>query len=141
MLLGGLPAVLRRGINCIVDEDLDGQPVDGALHRVEGGLDVVDRACSQGDVDNIRLLFDVYHLAVNGDDVDAAIDRAAGRIGHVQIADAPGRNEPGTGKLDIDRYLDRIASTGYDGWVGLEYKPSGASADSFDWLPRERRGA
>ena len=45
---------------------------------------------------------DVYHLAVNGDDVDAAIDAAAGRIGHVQIADAPGRNEPGTGKLDID---------------------------------------
>ena len=57
----------------------------------------------------------------------------------MQIADAPGRNEPGTGKLDIDRYLDRIAATGYDGWVGLEYKPSGASADAFDWLPRERR--
>ena len=67
--------------------------------------------------------------------------RGAGRIGHVQIADAPGRNEPGTGKLDIDRYLDRIYATGYDGWVGLEYKPSGASADCFDWLPRERRAA
>ena len=86
--------------------------------------------------DNVRLLFDVYHLAVNGDDVDAAIDRAAGRIGHVQIADAPGRHEPGTGKLAIDRYLEHIAATGYDGWVGLEYLPSGASADSFDWLPR-----
>ena len=36
----------------------------------------------------------------------------------MQIADAPGRNEPGTGKLDIDRYLDRIYATGYDGWVG-----------------------
>ena len=68
-------------------------------------------------------------------------DARAGRIGHVQIADAPGRNEPGTGKLPIDAYLDRIAATGYDGWVGLEYKPSGASADAFDWLPRERRSA
>ena len=56
---------------------------------------------------------------MNGDDVDAAIELAAGRIGHVQIADAPGRNEPGTGKLDIDRYLERIYATGYDGWVGL----------------------
>ena len=98
------------------------------------------RSTGRGE-ENIALLLDVYHLAVNGDDVDAAIDAAAGRIGHVQIADAPGRNEPGTGKLDIDRYLDRIAATGYDGWVGLEYKPTGASADAFDWLPRERRSA
>jgi len=73
--------------------------------------------------------------------VDAAIDASKGRIGHVQIADAPGRNEPGTGELDIDRYLDRIAATGYDGWVGLEYKPTGASADAFDWLPRARRAS
>jgi hydroxypyruvate isomerase len=45
------------------------------------------------------------------------------------------------GKLDLDGFLDRIAATGYDGWVGLEYKPSGASADSFDSLPRERRSS
>jgi hydroxypyruvate isomerase len=76
---------------------------------------------------------------VNGDDVDAAIDRATGRIGHAQIADAPGRHEPGTGNLPIERYLERIAGTGYDGWVGLEYVPSGPSAESFAWLPHERR--
>jgi hydroxypyruvate isomerase len=103
-------------------------------------LQVIDRVSAEG-LDNMRLLFDIYHLAVNGDDVDAAINTAAGRIGHVQIADAPGRNEPGTGTLDIDNYLGRIAATGYDGWVGLEYKPSGKSADSFGWLPRERRSA
>ena len=116
------------------------EPVSGAprypLLTAADALAAIDRARR---ADNIALLLDVYHLAVNGDDVDAAIDAAAGRIGHVQIADAPGRNEPGTGKLDIDRYLDRIAATGYDGWVGLEYKPTGASADAFDWLPRERR--
>ena len=90
-----------------------------AAHR--GGRAGRDRPRHRGAAarDNITLLLDVYHLAVNGDDVDAAIDAAAGRIGHVQIADAPGRNEPGTGKLDIDRYLDRIYATGYDGWVGL----------------------
>jgi hydroxypyruvate isomerase len=115
------------------------EPVSGAprypLLTASDALAAIDRA---GE-DDVRLLFDVYHLAVNGDDVDAAIDATAGRIGHVQIADAPGRNEPGTGKLDIDHYLDRIAATGYDGWVGLEYKPSGSSAESFDWLPRARR--
>jgi hydroxypyruvate isomerase len=133
------------------------EPVSGAprypLLTAADALAAIDRAGEE----NLGLLLDVYHLAVNGDDVDAAIDTAAGRatsgaaaratggaagrIGHVQIADAPGRNEPGTGKLEIDRYLDRIAASGYDGWVGLEYKPSGASADSFDWLPRERRSA
>jgi len=122
------------------------EPVSGAprypLLTAADALAAIDRASQGSDTaGNVALLLDVYHLAVNGDDVDAAIDRAAGRIGHVQIADAPGRNEPGTGKLDIDRYLDRIAATGYDGWVGLEYKPTGASADAFDWLPRDRRSS
>jgi hydroxypyruvate isomerase len=120
------------------------EPVSGAprypLLTAAEALKVIDRASAEG-VDNLRLLFDIYHLAVNGDDVDAAIDASAERIGHVQIADAPGRNEPGTGTLDIDYYLSRLAATGYDGWVGLEYKPSGKSADSFDWLPLERRSA
>jgi hydroxypyruvate isomerase len=119
------------------------EPVSGAprypLRTSADALRVIDTARDAGAGDNVALLFDVYHLAVNGDDVDAAIDRAAGRIGHVQIADAPGRHQPGTGELRIEHYLDRIAATGYDGWVGLEYSPSGASQDSFDWLPRDRR--
>ena len=112
------------------------EPVSGAprypLLTAADALAAIDRAEVRS---NVALLLDVYHLAVNGDDVDAAIG-TSGRIGHVQIADAPGRNEPGTGELAIDDYLDRIAATGYDGWVGLEYKPSGASAEAFDWLPR-----
>jgi hydroxypyruvate isomerase len=89
--------------------------------------------------DNIALLADLYHLAVNGDDPADAITRHTGRIGHVQIADHPGRNEPGTGGLDIAGYLNLLADNGYEGFVGLEYRPSGASADSFDWLPRDLR--
>jgi hydroxypyruvate isomerase len=118
------------------------EPVSGAprypLRTAADGLAAVERASAQGAVDNVRLLFDVYHLAVNGDDVDAAVDLAAGRIGHVQIADAPGRHQPGTGELPIERYLDRIAATGYDGWVALEYVPDGPSAASFAWLEGRR---
>src|SRR5689334_11020045 len=122
------------------------EPVSGAprypLLTAADALGAIDRAARGSDTaDNVKLLLDVYHLAVNDDDVDAAIGTAAGRIGHVQVADAPGRNEPGTGKLPIEAWLDRIAATGYDGWVGLEYKPSGASADAFDWLPRARRAS
>jgi hydroxypyruvate isomerase len=89
--------------------------------------------------DNVRLLCDLYHLAANGDDLDAAIAAYSGRVGHVQIADHPGRHEPGTGELDIAGYLAKLAAAGYAGYVGLEYKPSGESAASLDWLPLERR--
>ncbi|HEV2872652.1 MAG TPA: TIM barrel protein, partial [Actinomycetota bacterium] len=72
---------------------------------------------------------------------DKAIERSRDRIGHVQIADAPGRHQPGTGSLDLDRLLGKLAASGYDGYVGLEYVPSGPSADSFGWLPYEQRSA
>jgi len=80
-------------------------------------------------------------LAVNGDNVDDVIASHASRIAHVQIADHPGRHEPGTGVLPLERQLADLQARGYTGWVGLEYRPSGASGDSFGWLPRERRSA
>jgi hydroxypyruvate isomerase len=121
------------------------EPVSGAdrypLLTAADALAVIDRVEQESGVDNLGLLADLYHLAVNGDDVPKVIADHAARIAHVQIADHPGRNEPGTGVLPLDRQLAELEAGGYDGWVGLEYKPSGGSADSFEWLPRERRGA
>jgi hydroxypyruvate isomerase len=85
--------------------------------------------------DNVRLLADLYHLSVNGDDVAAVIAGHTAEIGHVQIADVPGRHQPGTGTLPIAAYLDALTARGYDGWFALEYAPQGPSADSFGWLP------
>jgi hydroxypyruvate isomerase len=89
---------------------------------------------------NVRLLADLYHLAVNGEDLDAVIARHADRIGHVQIADAPGRHEPGTGGIDLGRHLAALAAAGYRGHVGLEYVPTMPGAATFDWLPPAERG-
>lgn len=97
-------------------------------------LTLIDRLQDSAGVDNVRVLFDIYHLTVNGDDLDAVLDEAPERIGHVQIADAPGRQEPGTGEIDFTHYFDRLRAVGYPGYVGLEYKPSGASVDSFGWI-------
>lgn len=102
---------------------------------------VIDRVRDETGVENIGFLCDLYHLAVNGDDLDAVIATHAARIAHVQIADAPGRNEPGTGDLDLDRYLDRLAAVGYDGWLALEYKPRAGTVEGLDWLPRTSRSA
>ncbi|MBL1110968.1 TIM barrel protein [Streptomyces sp. 110] len=121
------------------------EPVSGApaypLLTAADAIAVIDRVAVESGSRNLRLLADLYHLSVNGDDVPGVIAAHADRIGHVQIADAPGRGAPGTGRLDLDGLLLRLEAAGYAGWVGLEYKPEGPSADSFDWLPRERRGS
>ena len=61
-------------------------------------------------------------------------------VSHVQIADHPGRGEPGAGALDLDRYLSALADRGYSGWVGLEYKPTTDTETSLEWLPRVAPG-
>jgi hydroxypyruvate isomerase len=118
------------------------EPVSGAdrypIRTTAQATAVIDRVAREGGASNVRLLADFYHLAVNGDDVPAVIAGDAALIGHVQIADAPGRGEPGTGGLPLDDWLSRLEQSGYSGWVGLEYKSE--AADPFAWLPRERRG-
>lgn len=91
---------------------------------------------------NVGFLCDLFHLASNGDDLDQAIAAHFGDIAHVQIADSPGRGEPGSGELDLFGRLKELRSRGYDGWVSLEYKPShGHTVPSLDWLPRSQRAA
>jgi hydroxypyruvate isomerase len=71
-----------------------------------------------------KLQLDTYHLGLTEPDVAATIRRAAGHIGHVQVADVPGRHEPGTGGLDWGGIGVALEAVGYDGAIGLEYRPS-----------------
>jgi hydroxypyruvate isomerase len=107
------------------------EPVSGApaypLRTAADVVAVLDRV----GADNVALLADLYHLSVNGDDVAKAIDVHFGRIGHVQIADAPGRHEPGTGELDLTNWLHTLDQRGYPGYVAAEYQPTDAG---FAWL-------
>lgn len=116
------------------------EPVSGPkpypLRTASDVVAVLDRV----GADNLGFLCDLFHLANNGDDVDAAVTTHSSRIAHVQIADHPGRHEPGTGHLDLDRLLGRIERGGYTGYVALEYLPATTTSDSLAWLPVERRG-
>ncbi|WP_459650633.1 TIM barrel protein [Kitasatospora sp. Ki12] len=115
---------------------------DYPLVSADAAVEVVDKVNAATGLGNARFLCDLYHLAKNGEDLARVIDTHADRIGHVQIADNPGRNEPGTGGLDFEDLFARLTAAGYTGPIGLEYRPStGVSADSFGWLPRELRGA
>lgn len=91
--------------------------------------------------DNLRLQFDCYHMQIMQGDLTSTIDQLLPDIGHVQIADTPGRHEPGTGEINypfVFQHLDRI---GYDGWVGCEYRPKDGTATGLGWLASYRPGA
>ncbi|WP_441249088.1 TIM barrel protein [Kitasatospora sp. McL0602] len=114
---------------------------DYPLHTAKAAVEIVDKVNAATGLGNAKFLCDFYHLAVNGEDLVQVIDTYADRFGHVQIADNPGRNEPGTGTLDFEDLFARLTAAGYTGRIGLEYRPStGVSADSFEWLPRDLRG-
>lgn len=92
------------------------------------------------DCENVWLQYDAYHMQRMEGDVTATIERHFGEIAHVQIADSPGRGQPGTGELNYDYIFRRLEELGYDGHVGLEYKaPDGETEASLEWLPRESR--
>lgn len=110
------------------------EPVSGAdaypLKTAADALAVIEAV----GADNVRLLADFYHLAVNGDDVATIIAEHAPDFGHIQIADSPGRGAPGTGQLPLDDWIAAAEQGGYDGPVGLEYVA--AEGDPFSWMQR-----
>ncbi len=85
---------------------------------------------------NVALMFDAYHVQMTEHEVLLQFAMHRSRVGHIQIADAPGRNEPGTGAIDFEAFARSVAASGYSGYVGCEYRPSGSTEASFAWRPQ-----
>jgi hydroxypyruvate isomerase len=83
--------------------------------------------------DKVGLQFDVYHRQVQRGDVARKFTAVLPHVSHVQIADHPGRNEPGTGEINYDFLFRHIDASGYRGWVGCEYKPAGETVAGLAW--------
>jgi hydroxypyruvate isomerase len=107
--------------------------VDRRLPLLKNVEDVTRVLESLGRPPGLRMLFDAYHLFQEEEDLLDALRRSSGTIGHVQLADSPGRGEPGSGELPVNRLLSALASSGFDGWIGLEYFPTTRST-AFAWL-------
>jgi hydroxypyruvate isomerase len=84
--------------------------------------------------DNAFVQYDIYHAQRMEGELANTMSAQLARIGHIQLADNPGRNEPGTGEINyafLFRHLDRI---GYQGWIGCEYKPAARTEDGLSWI-------
>ena len=87
----------------------------------------------------VKFQYDVYHMQRMEGNVVATLRRCIDSIGHIQIADSPDRHEPGTGEISFAYVLSEIERLGYQGYVGLEYNPTGSTEESLAWLPVEKR--
>ncbi len=86
--------------------------------------------------DRIALQFDLYHCQITEGDLIRHMEALMPIIGHVQIADVPGRNEPGTGEINWANVLPRLDALGYQGWVGCEYRPAAGTVAGLTWRNR-----
>jgi hydroxypyruvate isomerase len=91
------------------------------LRTASEGFAIVDEVGSA----NVKLLYDVYHQQVTEGNIIATITDNVEKIGHIHVADVPGRHEPGTGELNYENVLEAIDETSYDGYVGCEFSPTG----------------
>jgi hydroxypyruvate isomerase len=107
------------------------------LYTTEQAVEFVERVGRE----NVRIQHDFYHMQRMEGNLVANLREHRDHIGHVQIADSPGRGEPGTGEIHYPFVLGELERLGYDGYVGLEYNPTTeTSEESFGWLPKELRG-
>lgn len=93
-------------------------------------------AVEAAGAENVKIQYDIYHMQIMEGDLTRAIDANLELIGHFQLADNPGRHEPGTGEINYDFLLPYIDSKGYDGWVGCEYMPAGDTVAGLGWAAK-----
>ncbi len=119
----------EAGIRLLV-EPINTRDIPGFyLNYSDQALSVIDEVGS----DNLWLQYDVYHMQIMEGDLIPSMRAKLGRIGHIQIADTPGRHEPGTGEINYPNVFSAIDDMGYDGWIGCEYIPLTTTEEGLGW--------
>ena len=100
------------------------------LNRTQQALEILDEVGAA----NAFVQYDIYHAQRTEGELAATLERHLARIGHIQLADNPGRNEPGTGEINFPFLLAHLDRIGYAGWIGCEYKPARGTEAGLSWL-------
>jgi len=117
------------------------EPINSRIDMPGYWLDDIGRALYLLDAigrDNVKLQLDLYHAQIIQGDLARTLETNINRIAHIQIADNPGRHEPGTGEIQYPYLFDLLDRLGYAGWVGCEYKPLTTTEAGLDWLPHPK---
>ena len=124
-------AVARAGLRLLV-EPINTFDVPGFyLHGSAQALALLDEVGAP----NAWLQYDIYHMQRMEGELASTLERHIGRIAHIQIADNPGRHEPGTGEINYPFLFEHLDRIGYDGWIGCEYKPATTTQAGLGWRP------
>ena len=107
------------------------------VSRSRQALEIIDDV----GADNLKLQFDLYHAQVMEGDLTHTIETQFGRIAHLQLADNPGRHEPGTGEINYPFLFRRLDELKYEGWIGCEYKPLTTTTEGLGWFAPWRPGS
>ncbi|MDJ1157067.1 hydroxypyruvate isomerase [Chelatococcus sp. SYSU_G07232] len=127
----------KAGIRLLI-EPINTRDIPGFfLTNTAQALAVMDEVGS----DNLFLQYDVYHMQIMEGDLAPTIERNLARIAHVQLADNPGRHEPGTGEINYPFLFAHLDRLGYAGWIGCEYKPKADTASGLGWMAPWRAAA
>ncbi|MGV3574902.1 MAG: hydroxypyruvate isomerase [Devosia sp.] len=124
------PRLADAGINLVI-EPINRRDMP-SFHLAT--TDHAERIMSQVKSDNLKIQYDFYHMQIMQGDLVPTFKRLQDRIGHVQVADNPGRNEPGTGEINYNYIFAALDQLGYTGWVGCEYKPSAGTSEGLGWM-------
>jgi len=123
-------ALEREGIRLLI-EPLNDRDVPGFyLVHTQDALQLIKEV----NYPNLWIQYDVYHMQMMEGNLIKTIQENLGRIAHIQIADNPGRHEPGTGEINFTNLFRSIDEMGYDGWIGCEYVPAGKTEDGLQWI-------
>jgi hydroxypyruvate isomerase len=131
------PLAAQAGVTLTIEALNAGDFPHFFLHRSAEAFAILKEV----DQPNVKFQFDFYHLQISEGNLSQTFRAHVAEIGHVQIADVPGRHQPGTGEINYPFVLRAIEETAYDDFVGLEYIPHGHTDEALAWLPREARGA
>jgi hydroxypyruvate isomerase len=119
-----------EGVKLLV-EPINTRDIPGFyMTHTQQALDVIQAVGSS----NLWLQYDIYHMQIMEGDLAMTIEKNLSRIGHMQLADNPGRHEPGTGEINYGFLLPRIDELGYQGWIGCEYKPAAETNAGLGWI-------
>jgi hydroxypyruvate isomerase len=126
-------AELARHDMTLLVEAINTRDIPGFyLNTSSQAFDLMEAAAAS----NVRFQYDVYHMQIMEGDLATTLKTHLARIGHIQIADPPARNEPGTGEINYPFLFDWLDQIGYTGWIGCEYRPRSTTTDGLGWFSK-----